>query len=137
MRRQAAGFGLVGSEWRVYLCDDPANRTSLVPGIAYVSRERLRGLSERAVQKPQFAPDVAVEIRSPDDRERDIDEKIALYLRYGSVLVLDVDLDKGRIVAHSRYGKRTFERGETFEHEEAPWLRFEIAALFDATKTDL
>lgn len=125
---QAKGHGLVASQWRVHLSREPATRTTLVPDIAFVSHERLENATEDDIAMPPFAPDLAVEVRSPGDRESDIQEKIALYLRYGSALVLDVVPAKRRIVAHAPDGVKTFAGHETFSHPAVPWLSFVVSA---------
>lgn len=130
MRAQAKGHGLVASEWRFHLCSDPVKRTTVVPDIAFVSLQRIQGLTDDDIAAPSFAPDVAVEIRSPDDRERDIQEKIALYLAYGSVLVLDVDPARATIAAHARESTTTYQSNECFSHAAAPWLTFDLSRLF-------
>ena len=43
-------------------------------------------------------PDLAVEIRSPGDRQREIDERVADYLRAGTSLVWIVDPRKRTVV---------------------------------------
>jgi Uma2 family endonuclease len=122
--------GEVASEWRVYLPDGPHGPTTLVPDVAYISRERLLPLSDTQIEKPPFAPDVAVEIRSPEDPPKRRAEKVALYLANGSLLVLDVDFETKHITAHARGGVTTFTKSETFEHADVPWLRFDVAPLF-------
>lgn len=56
---------------------------ALLPDVAFVTADRLAALSARDQQRPPFAPDVAIEIRSPSDRERNIARKIELYLARG------------------------------------------------------
>jgi Uma2 family endonuclease len=89
--RWAAGRGEVGPEWRFRVAPPGEVRRPLVPDVAYVSNRRLRTLSDEEVEIPPLAPDVAVEILSPDDRRADVDDKIGVYLRAGSSLVIVVD----------------------------------------------
>jgi Uma2 family endonuclease len=98
--------------------------------VAFVAFERLDPLTDEEVEEPPIAPDVAVEIRSSSYRESDAAEKIELYLRHGTLLVLDVDPQKRCIVAHSAGGACDFAQDAVFEHETVPWLRFEVAPLF-------
>ena len=129
LERLGGAFGEVASEWRIHLPEEP-EKTSLLPDVAFVSHARMAGFSEAQASEPALAPDVAVEILSPSDRRRDADEKIALYLKHGSALVLEIDPEKRCIVAHARDGVRTYGQSEVFEHTAVPWLRFEIAPLF-------
>src|SRR5215471_17919752 len=86
--RWAAGRGEVGPEWRFRVAPPGEVRRPLVPDVAYVSNERLRPLTDAELEIPPLAPDVAVEILSPDDRRIDLDDKIDVYLRAGSSLVI-------------------------------------------------
>ncbi|GAC1566616.1 MAG: Uma2 family endonuclease [Vulcanimicrobiaceae bacterium] len=124
--------GVVVAEARFWLAVDADAATSLLPDVAYVSTSRLATLSPREKQRPPFAPDLAIEIRSPGDRERNIARKIALYLERGALVVLDVDPSTPRIVVHDRTGARVVAEGEFFEHAAFPALRIDARALFAA-----
>ncbi len=97
----AADKGEVAISWRFWLSRGPDDQeTTLVPDVAFVADERMRDLSDEDADEPPFAPSVAVEIRSPEDRERNIATKASLYLAAGASLVLDVDPSRRRITAH-------------------------------------
>lgn len=134
LRGWAGEGGVVGTEWRVWLVPTGPRRSSLVPDVAYVAKERLDPLSDQAYEMPPFAPDIVVEIRSPDDRPRNIARKVDLYLKHGAKVVLDVDPDSRVIVAHDSASTRTFRDGDVFEHPAAPGLTFDLRALFDSVK---
>lgn len=112
LRPWAGDRGEAGVEWRFDLGASTGHQNSYVPDVAYGSIERLGPLDDELAEQPPFAPDIAIEIRSPGDRERNIAKKIARYLEYGGVLVLDVDPAAARITAHSASGTRTFAAGE-------------------------
>ena len=128
----SAGRGKFGLEWRCWLVAAGPRRTSLVPDVAWVSEERFAPLDAEAKQTLPFAPDIAIEIRSPGDRLRNLQRKVELYLAHGSRLVLDVDPKSRTIVAHDRTSMRTFKENERFEHAEAPGLNFDLKTLFGA-----
>jgi Uma2 family endonuclease len=130
LRRCSAGIGIAGTEWDFRLGVADGMQTMFVPDVAVVMLERLRSLPESDREQPPFAPDVAVEIRSPSYRHAFASEKIVRYLRNGAVLVLDVDPIKRVVFAHSVGGVRTFVESERFMHEAAPWLAFDVAELF-------
>ncbi len=132
LRAWAAGQGIVGTEWRFWLVPVGERRASLVPDVAYLSNERFRALPKEARQAPPLAPDIAVEIRSPDDRPRNIQRKIELYLAHGSRLVLDVDPESRQIAAHDRSSTRIFKTGDQFEHPAAAGLAFSLDDLFQS-----
>jgi Uma2 family endonuclease len=127
--RLGGEFGEVASEWTMHFPGEP-QRTALVPDVAFVSHARMAGFTSAEASEPALAPDIAVEILSPSERRRDADEKIALYLKHGSLLVLEVDPERYTIAAHARDGTTTFEARDAFEHDSVPWLRFEVAPLF-------
>lgn len=107
-----------------------AKKTEFVPDVAYLSRERRQALSGKGREKPPLSPELAVEVRSPSDKLRYLAEKIDRYLATGSVLVLDVDPKRRRIIAHSKAGVREYVAGEEFEHPTLPWLRFTVDMVF-------
>ncbi len=126
----AVGRGEVGPEWRFALGAVDITYTEFVPDIAFVSYERIRPLNDDDAEEPPFAPDIAIEVRSPSNRAAYIAQKMLRYLKCGSVLVLDVDPAKRTIVAHAASGVRTFTEADRFEHEAAPWFSFEVGSIF-------
>lgn len=134
LQRLARGRGTVGTEWRFRLASEP--RTELVPDVAFASYERWRALSPEERQEPPFAPDIAVEIRSPGDRESNVVWKMRAYLDNGALLALDV-LPKERCIRlFAGDGAHEFHLGETFEHQSVPWLRFTVDAAFADLEPD-
>jgi len=83
--------GEVGSEWRCYILPPAEKPSSLVPDVAYFSFERMPVECGELREKPTIAPDIAVEILSPDDRRPLLDEKISIYLANGCRLVIVAD----------------------------------------------
>ncbi|MGH7727946.1 MAG: Uma2 family endonuclease [Vulcanimicrobiaceae bacterium] len=122
----AAAHGDVAVEWRVYL----AEGVTLVPDVAFISRARLAPLARREREMPPFAPDIAVEVRSPEDSERRIRRKTKLYLRYGATLVLNVDPGTRSIAVESARETRSFAAGSVVAPEEFPGLAIDVAAVF-------
>ncbi|MGH7709475.1 MAG: Uma2 family endonuclease [Vulcanimicrobiaceae bacterium] len=128
----APGRGTVGTEWRFYLLPPNERPSSLVPDVAFVASERLPREAGPAREKPAFAPDIAVEILSPDDRDSDVAEKTALYLANGGSLVVIVDPATERIVCHECDRSATFERGEVAHSTRFEDLHLDVAAVFDS-----
>lgn len=121
--------GTTGLEWRFRLAEGK-RKTHLVPDLAFFSYARWRALPEEERQEPRAVPDAVVEIRSPSDRESNVQWKIREYLDGGTALVLDVLPEQRRIVAYAREGTREFGAGDVFEHPAMPWLRFEVEEVF-------
>ncbi|GAC1532410.1 MAG: Uma2 family endonuclease [Vulcanimicrobiaceae bacterium] len=124
--------GVVVTEARFWLDVNPKTATSLLPDVAFVTAERLRDLSATDQQQPPFAPDLAIEIRSPSDRDRNVALKIERYLERGARLVLDVDPQKRVIVAHDGVASRVFGSGEIVEHSAMMGLRLDVDAVMKA-----
>ncbi len=128
--RWAAGRGEVGPEWRFRVAPPGEIRRPLVPDVAYVSNERLRPLSDSDVELPPLAPDVAVEILSPGDRRVDLNDKIAVYLRAGSSLVIVVDPKRRIVELHDRNNVASVDEQGTIEHPALPGFSYAVGELF-------
>jgi Uma2 family endonuclease len=115
-----------GTEWRVYLDE----QTTLVPDVSFISNERLENLSEAQLQKPPFAPELVVEIRSPDNRERLIRRKTTLYLEHGAIAVLDVDPAARTVRATTSDGETVLKTSDTFSHPAFPGLALPLETIF-------
>ncbi|HEX3468197.1 MAG TPA: Uma2 family endonuclease, partial [Candidatus Elarobacter sp.] len=100
----ARGRGRVASEWRFRVGPPGEVVRPLVPDISYLSYERMRGRATDDWDAPYAAPDVAVEIRSPDDRPADLADKIATLLRAGTHAVFVIDADARTVIAHDPNG---------------------------------
>ena len=126
----AEGRGEVGSEWRFRVAPPGEVRRPLVPDLAYVSNERLTGLTGRDLQLPPFAPDVAIEVLSPDDVPQHVAHKIAVYLASGSHLVVIVDPRDRSVQLHDRTGMRLLHGDDALEHAALPGFSMPLPALF-------
>ena len=111
-------LGEAGTEWRFRIAVPGEPRRPLVPDVAFVAFELLRGRTEADIQAPDFAPTVAVEVLSPGDDPRDMASKVDVYLRGGSALVIVVDpafalarAARRDGLAAPRDGRRTRTRG--------------------------
>jgi Uma2 family endonuclease len=122
--------GDVGSEWRFRPAPAGEIRRPLVPDVAYVSDARLAGLEDHDLEAPPFSPDVAVEILSPDDRARDLEHKIAVYLATGAALVIVVDPLDRSVRLHDARGVRLMSGGDVIAHPAVPGFSLALAALF-------
>ncbi|MBV9232578.1 MAG: Uma2 family endonuclease [Candidatus Eremiobacteraeota bacterium] len=130
LRCWARGRGEVGTEWRFRIAPPGEVRRPLVPDISYVSNERLRTLSDQELQVPPLAPDVAVEILSPDDRRIDVDDKISVYLRGGSSLAIVIDPANRVVELHDARGTTRLEESATIAHPAMPGFRSSVRSLF-------
>lgn len=124
-------LGDVGPEWRFYLLPPGEKPSSLVPDVAYVSSGRLPDSPGDLRERPTIAPDIAVEILSPDDRMKTLATKIEMYLAYGSKLVIVVDPVQRTVTFHEATGVRTVAQVQGIAVPDAyPNLKINLNALF-------
>lgn len=70
----------------------------------FVRAERLARITQPEKYIP-FAPDLAVEVLLPNDRDDEVEEKVRLWLRAGSLLVWVVDPEIRTVVIYRRRAK--------------------------------
>lgn len=126
----ADGRGRVGTEWRFRVAPPGEVIRPLVPDVAYLSYERLGPEADDTAQVPLGAPSVAVEVLSPDDRQRDVRDKVATYLRAGADAVIIVDPTTETVRAESATGVVNVGLGETFRHEALPGFALDVSDYF-------
>ena len=122
--------GRVGTEWRFRVAPPGEIIRPLVPDVAYLSYERLGPEADDIAQVPLGAPSVAVEVLSPDDRPRDVRDKVATYLRAGTAAVIIVDPKTETVRAESTSGVSRFGLGETFRHAALPEFALDVSDYF-------
>ena len=129
IRRCAGERGFVLTELHMSIGAIDGTDTLYLPDIAFVLKDRVRALpAPNAI--PDFAPDIAVEIRSPEVSAAERARKIGRYVACGTDLVLDVDPDSKEITAHTAGTTRRFAGSDTFSAPAFPWLRFTLAEIF-------
>lgn len=127
--------GVAKTRGRVFTCDsgftlarDPD--TVRGPDVAYVSRERVAG--SVPVGYGEFAPDLAVDIRSPTDRAGAVLAKVGDLLDAGSQLVWVVNPERQQVNVFSADGSQLvlgIEDSLSGEHV-LPGFSFALAELF-------
>ena len=88
---------LMGSDSGVWLERDPD--TVREPDIAFISAEK-SPLDERVTGYTEVAPDLVVEIASPGDSRRELNDKALMWLSFGVRLVWVVHPDTRTVDAH-------------------------------------
>lgn len=122
-------LGLVGGEGGFVLPTDP--EVLLAPDVAFVRRDRLPPRSEWTGFQ-RLAPDLAVEVVSPNDSANEINDKTQTYLEAGVPLVWVV-YPKRRVVAvFTPDGMaRVLHEGDTLDGGEVlPGFAIAVADLF-------
>lgn len=130
MTAWAKGRGRVGTEWRFTFVPVGDRIASLVPDVAYLSYERLPRERRAEAELPQLAPDVAVEILSPDDWRQQVDRKTKLYLAGRTALVIEVDPQKRTLTTHDATGSTTYAETDVVVHPALPGLLLDLREIF-------
>jgi Uma2 family endonuclease len=94
---EAAGLGDTYTETGFIVERDPD--TVKGPDVSFVRRERLAAIANPEKYIP-FAPDLAVEVRSPNDRDDEVQEKVQLWVRAGCLMVWTVDPESRTVTIH-------------------------------------
>jgi Uma2 family endonuclease len=126
----ARGRGEVGISWRFRVAPPGEIRRPLAPDVAYVSIERLRPLKGFDSECPPFAPDVPVEILSPDEPLEHIEHKTDVYLAAGSSLVIIVDPAKRSMCVHDANGVHELGGHDVLSHAALPGFSLPLEPYF-------
>ena len=118
-------------EWRHTFTAPGFTFASLVPDVAYDSRAVLDELGDADAESPPRAPELAVEILSSGDSERDLDWKIAAYLAGGTRIVFVVDPPNRTVIAHAAGNVTRFGTGDTVTHPSLPGFAYAIDTMFE------
>ena len=126
---RAHGRGAIAAEWDCWM-PDRERLTKFIPDVSFVAYERIRSLSQRDLEFPPFAPDIAVEVLSPGDAPEYLRKKIDLYLSHGSLVVFDTDPATRVVRAIKRDGERLLREGARFADDLVPWFTFDVREVF-------
>jgi Uma2 family endonuclease len=128
----AGDRGAVGAEWRFRASPPGEDIHPLVPDVAYLSYARLRPLAEKDREVPPVAPEIVVEILSPDDRRKDVDEKRRVYFAWGVLLEIIADPETRRVEFYDAGGgcERVDATVEAYSPAAFPDLRLPLRAMF-------
>jgi Uma2 family endonuclease len=130
----AGDRGIVGSEWKFRVAPAGEDVRPLVPDLSYLAYDRIGDTSEDDLDAPRIPPNAAIEIRSPDDSRRDLEDKIDVLIRAGTEVVIVVNPQTRTVFAQDAATRRIFWRDETFEHPALPGFSFSLAEMFGALR---
>jgi Uma2 family endonuclease len=129
---RAKGLGWVLPEGTGYQCFPDAPDKVRKPDTSFISKERMP--LERASEEGfiRVAPDLAVEVISPNDTAYEVDEKVQAYLRAGVRLVWVVNPDARAVAVHrqTEIGDILRESDELTGEEVLPGFRCRVSELF-------
>ncbi|MGH2534514.1 MAG: Uma2 family endonuclease [Thermomicrobiales bacterium] len=120
---------LYTSDTRFILSRDPY--TVRMPDVAFVRTDRLPPEHERIGPMP-LAPDLVVEVVSPDDRFEEVTQKIELYQRAGVPLLWLVEPRRTTVTVYATgHEPRTLTAVDTLDGGDVlPGFRLPVAAIF-------
>lgn len=120
---------ITGADGGYVLARDPD--TVLAPDVAFVRADRLPSAAEQE-HFPELAPDLVVEVISPSDRMKDVNEKVDRYLAAGVPLVWVFHPRQTNVTVHRR-GRPvlTLEAGDVVDGEDIlPGFQLPVADIF-------
>lgn len=108
------------------------NENCRAPDISFVSKERLKGTRRPPRTFFKFAPDLAVEVLSPNNTRAEIQERLRDFFASGTKLVWIIDPEsKSAEICYSLEKRRLLgPKGELSGEEVVPGFRFNLAELF-------
>jgi Uma2 family endonuclease len=127
---RSRGNGIVGTELHFQVQPPGEISRTLVPDVAYASYDRVSFEDLQRNDVPRVAPDVVVEVRSPDDTQTDIDEKVRVYLSAGTRVIFLVDPDNEVVEIVDTDGRRTLYEG-SIRHPTLPGFMLPLSTLFE------
>ena len=100
------------------------------PDIAFVRRERIEAIGKTIRYWPE-APDLAIEVISPNDRYSEVNEKVADYLAAGTRMVVVVNPRNRTVNVHTPDNTITLEMGDTLDGGEVvPGWQMPLTDIF-------
>ena len=84
------------------------------PDVAFVRRERVEAIGRQIRYWPE-APDLAIEVISPDDRYTEVNEKVADWLTAGTRMVVVVNPRNRTVNVHTPDNTVTLKIGDTLD----------------------
>lgn len=117
-----------------------ANRNCRAPDVSFVAKARLLQLGFRSDTQTFFpgAPDLAIEVMSPGNTPREMDERLADFFASGSQIVWIIHPTAQSVeVCHSRTDRRLVVAGGVIEGEHVlPGFRLQVSDIFKSWHAD-
>ena len=93
--------------------DDTGKDTLLTPDVGFVAKARVPAASTRSYAR--LAPDLAVEVVSPNDKAEEIHAKVNKYLQYGTRAVWVAYPETHTVVVHTPEGAKTLSENDVID----------------------
>lgn len=100
------------------------------PDVSFISQARIDKIGYTRRYFPE-APDLAVEVISPNDRYADVDEKVSDWLTYGARMVVVVNPRNRAVNVHTPNGMTTLTEADTLNGGDVvPGWSMPVADIF-------
>lgn len=100
------------------------------PDVAFVRRERIEAIGRQTGYWPE-APDLAIEVISPNDRYSEVNEKVADWLAAGTRMVVVANPRNRTVNVHTPDGVIKLKLGDTLDGGDVvPGWRMPVADIF-------
>ena len=108
------------------------NENCRAPDISFVSKEHLTGLKEPTESFFRFAPDLAIEVLSPNNTRAETQERLKDFFASGTRLawIIDPESKSAEICYSLEERKLVGPNGELNGEDVVPGFRFKLAELF-------
>lgn len=121
-------LGRAGVEIRYRFPDD--DRNDLIPDVSYISNERALPITKKGAVP--LMPDLAVEVKSPDDSNNELRAKAIYYLKSGSEMVWLVFPTKQKIEVYTEEMVITLGIDDVLDGGEVlPGFSLSVSELFE------
>jgi Uma2 family endonuclease len=130
-------LGRGGSEWR-FIFGPPGQERAFVPDVSVVLQDRLTPGNSLVRQHLRLAPDLAIEILSPNQHAGHFADKLQFYLRHGVRLVWVIDPDGGKVFVFSPDADpQTLTAGDVLDGGDVlPGFSLPVADIFAELEID-
>ncbi len=123
LRNNRLGYAVMEVNFRLW---PERNKESRIPDIAFVKKERM---PKNWLRFPAIAPDLAVEIASPEDKLSKVMKKVEAYLAQGTQIVWLVLVENREVLVCTSQGKQS-ERNVLTAPELLPGFELRVSEIF-------
>lgn len=111
---------------------DGSKDTVRAPDLGFVRVERLQGRQRLPKRYVPFAPDLAVEVILPNDKQVEIEEKIGQYIKAGTSMVIIIDVENEIVYVHTPGSTRRLTVDDSLDGGDVlPGFSLSVRTLFE------
>jgi Uma2 family endonuclease len=132
VRRNKLGDVLAAGTGFVIVRTTAGRTTVLAPDVSFVAKDRIPANADTR-RFLELAPDLVVETLSPSDTAREVEEKVAMWVKAGVRAVLTLDPDSRSVIVHrSQNHTVSLSNGDELDLDNVvPGFRCRVSDIFD------